>query len=1124
MTLAQYLAMLEAGGAYQPTPAPPQAQTNINWGAVAGQPLPDPTRAYTYDPIEVTAERLPQTFEQPEMASLPFQELYGGGVREQPASQALAFAPASAPMKLPPLPVKGAAQPRPMANVIDIRPPSMPSDAAPEPTPTYMGAAQPGADIAMLADEQPAAVATQAAEEPKPAPKPWQIGQPFQFTLGKNTYTVQKYEAVKGDQGVPTIASPTITMTDDKGNEYSYRRSVAPTVFAEAEKTMQQKLEESRKMMPQDGFTSYLVINGQQVPAMIQPDEQGVNRIYYQTDEMPAPAEVRNINNLVEGETFISPPDTPDLLETIKSSRKNFVAPLVDTARGISGSLATQYTPEELRVRLMPVLGPNPTEQEKEQGNFVPAIKFDFRTDSGRVITMDEAVASGLMTSAQATAVTEAAAKRTAEANEAVRTRQVFQGAEPKSMTEQDIQRLKTQKQQAETDLAQARAAAAAAPGDRALRQRADDLQGAVRDLDQRIARAYTQGRAVSGPGGTTIVEGTAQTVVESFDPTTPTGAASVFGTGAPANMQSRAWDLEDIGRMAIDDAVKKMPSAATYVSKDLGRGVDALQQRLLDIQADASEKMGADAPEVLDLPATFTYIVRPGEKEAVVTTLRQAVGDAKLSSEVYQRIASDPNATPDELEAAKQQMIHKHQVLSGKYSILYPGDTEPTEYMASPGLALLGRTSEWVQRPWSPSAAIPGQRTIAPAERVIQPAAIDVVRPPGSGRTPPPVTRVPAFPMIYIGASQTNPSGYVKFDAGFNYFDRTKVNAQTYKETNDRFQPANSEGATLRNIAMAAFNEDGNPTSATKQALSKTIDDMNAEIIKDGNEAIRLDFVDIFHRQLEVLGARPLDGASQMATDLENIRTLAKNGNHAGAQAAVESFRDKYGRQAITKFRNSSELWTRLQTLSGSPGAWGTSTAGRWAIEAQIVGAVEDIAYLFKQSGYGDTKVLNRGAGRSTVTWIPNIASDRKQQSVITLPVANTDTTRASADPRPLAQATANPFDLSTTAQTGQTAILEPTTNRLLIQLDSVRAPMSSLLDKLTQLPSLSALVRQGESNVTGYNRNLKANNTSRPDEDEAVEVTPATQTSIKKYAVGEILLYSMMPSNRIRTYSWFQ
>lgn len=669
--------------------------------------------------VDVVAERLPQTFEQPEMATLPFQELYGRGYdRSAPVTRTLGFAPAL--MMLPTLPIRGADRPRAMANVIDARPPSMPSDAATEPTATALSFAQPEEYLAMRENEPPTAEPPHSPEEPKA--KPWQIGQPFQFTLDKNTYTVQKYEAGKGDQGVPTIASPTITMTDDKGNEYLYRRSAAPAIFAEAEKTMQQKLEESRKMMPQDGFTSYLVINRQQVPAMIQPDEQGVNRIYYQTDEMPAPAEVRNINNLVEGETFISPPDTPDLLESIKSSRKNFVAPLVGTARGISGSLATQYTPEELKVRLMPVLGPSPTEEEKEQGNFVPAIYFNFRTDAGRVITMDEAVASGFMTSAQAATVTAAAAKRTAEANEAVRTRQEFRGAEPKSMTEQDIQRLKTQKQQAEADLAQARTAAAAAPGDRALRQRAEGLQDAVRDLDQKIARAYTQGHGVSGPGRTTIVEGTVQTVAQSFDPTMPTGVASVFGTGAPANMQSRAWDLEDIGRMAIDDAVEKMPSAAIYVSNDLARGVDALQQRLLDIQVDASEKMGADAPEVLDLPVTFTYIVRPGQKEAVVTTLSQAVNDAKLSSEVYQRIASDPNASPGDLEAAKQQMIHKHQVLSGKYSILYPGDTEPTEYLANAGLALLGRTAEWIQRPWSPSAAIPGQRTIAPVDREVQP------------------------------------------------------------------------------------------------------------------------------------------------------------------------------------------------------------------------------------------------------------------------------------------------------------------------------------------------------------------------------------------------------------------
>lgn len=1131
MTLAQYLAMLEAGGAYQPTPAPPQAQTNINWGAVAGQPLPDPTRAYTYDPIEVTAERLPQTFEQPEMASLPFQELYGGGVREQPASQALAFAPASAPMKLPPLPVKGAAQPRPMANVIDIRPPSMPSDAAPEPTPTYMGATQPGADIAMLADEQPAQQALSPEEEAKrkeqERTKAWRSGQPFDIDLpdygGK--FTVTAYNVDKGSQG---IAQTALKIQDAKGTQYEipYTSETKP-IFEAASSAYKTQYDQTAAATAGQEYSSTIVVGGKQLPAKITKDQRGLPTVIYRT-ESGLPAAYPNFYDLREGETFISPVDMPGALDQAKQERQQFLRELKQSARGVSGNIQSQLTPDQIAARLIPVPGPEPTAKQRESGQFVPGVSYNFVTDTGEIIPVEKAVELGLLQPSVKQALDQSTQERMAEISARAKARQQYQQEKPQTMAEADIERIKTQKAQAETQLRQAKAALAADPNSKDKQDEVKQLTGLVGDLDSNLLSALAQGRSVKGAGGVTITEGGVSKIVESLDPTSAQGALDIYSTGAAPNKAGEIWDMRDVGREAIDNAKQNFPPTGITKDERLERGAQALNARLGEIEQVAVQKMGASAPDILDMPVKFVYISYDENQQGIVTSttmnLQDAITSASAASRNYQQVMTNPNATMEQRAKAKQDLQVYHQILAGRWDIQFPGDEEPTSFAAGGGLEYLRNTAQYVQATSSPSARVQGTRTATPLERAIAAPPIDVARPPGSGRTPPPVTRVPAFPMIYIGASQTNPSGYVKFDAGFNYFDRTKVNAQTYKEMNDRFQPSNSEGATMRNIAMAAFNEDGNPTSATKQALSKTIDDMNAEIIKDGNEAIRLDFVDIFHKQLQVLGAELGDAPSTMAGELERIRTMAKNGDHAGAQAAVESFRDKYGRQAITKFRNNGELWGRLQALSNNPGAWGTSTAGRWAIEAQIVGAVEDIAYLFKQSGYGDTKVLNRGAGRSTVTWIPNIASDRKQQSVITLPVANTDTTRASVDPRPLAQATADPFDLSTTAQTGQTAILEPTTNRLLIKLDSVRAPMSSLLDKLTQLPSLSALVRQGESNVTGYNRNLKANNTSRPDEDEAVEVTPATQTSIKKYAVGEILLYSMMPSNRIRTYSWFR
>lgn len=1131
MTLGQYLAMLEAGGAYQPAPAPPQAQTNIRWESITGQPsqpLPDPTKSYTYNPVEVVAERLPPEYFQPEMMDPSFRELYGGGLPQgqtipEPQSfvQPSSFAVAE-PMRMPPLPIKGAPAPKkPEPEVVESRPLAMPTDVPPIMTPTALGIAQPQAYIAMLQGETDGAKAAAGAER-APKSKPWQIGQPFQANIGKNTYTVQNYNAAQGDQGMLTIASPTITVTDEKGNEYSYRRSVAPTIFEQIETTMQQKLEESKQMMPKDGFTSYLVINGQQVPAMIQPDEQGVSRIYYQTDEMPAPAEVRSINNLIEGETFISPPDQPNLLDTIKASRRNFIQPLVNTSRGISSSLSTQYTPENLRTRLSPVWGANPTDEEKAQGKIFPSLAYNFRTDSGRLISMDEAVKAGLMSQQQADSIMQASNTRIAEATQAGLERLRYQETVPKSMTEQDIERIKSQKEQAQAELTTAQDNLQKDPGNKDLKQKVKDLQGAIKTLDKSLAGAFTQGRTVAGGGGTTIVEGMPQTVVESYDPTTPLGALNVYASGAMPGGTSRAWELDDLGRMAIDDAVKVMPSAATYVSDKLDRGVNALGNRLFAIQSDATEKMGADAPEVLDLPVTFTYIdYATNQKEALTTTIRQATTDASRASAIYQRVASDPNASQADIEGAKNQMIRKHQVLSGQYSILYPGDSSPTQYMPDRDLALLGLTEQLITPPPVFSAAIPGQRTIAPMERIAQPAPLDVVRPSGAGRQPPPPTTTDAFPLFQVGLAKKD---YMRWDAGFNPFSVMVSSPEIYAFQAIQNSPKQAVGSVFQNMANSIFDEDGILDSTDQKAAEDFTEAYNNAIAAntaDGKKARRA-IADSFYEMMNTFGFFEKTGKSSFLDDLEKVyqkqmsaedflKTYASDSRlmpyFAKSTAGVETLRAPDG----SDYKGNTVFNVRL------PNGQTVTSTSKLYDQGKI--AIEHLAYLFRNSGNGNA--AHQTKGRAIVKWVANPfrqgATAQDEYSVLSVPASTNVESAALIENKQQGQE-----DQSKPKNLPASGIIDISGTYAMNAISSI---FSSSIGPLYELASKVDAQLGGK--LTGAaNRNFapsrgnlyNLNPQVRTQAESNTVMSPTTKESVVKGATYSIITYSLFPKWRFR------
>lgn len=1113
MNLGQVLAMMAQG--QEPSRySPPQTQSSaIPWQQIAAitPPNTEPVGFAKLPPVEVMASRLPALPEQMDPLSLYESEMYGGplvppqtgGMERTPGpSRSYGFAapqPVASPL-FPPLPIRGMmAQPQEVSSRI---PKGMTDVPMQEPV-------APEQPLAMM-EQMPAeaqvaqAPAMQApVEEPKKPVAPWKLGEPYKVATNEGEYTITGYDP-------KTIGKSPVRVTDPQGTVFRIEPDVDPEFYNQIVQGYNKQVEMSKPPAALGGFTSKIFVGqgdkGQWYDAKVDP---ATNRVIYKMGNRTAVYETPS--TLKPGENFIGgTTDDDQNLVNIQQANAQILNPAIKRIQDAAQDMPR--TPDKVKLRSGLSWELRPSEDIADP---MPEIVFYYQDGiNGPKLTLQQAEDQGLITPGtnmdlqnRKLQVDSMLAQRAKGIEAAI-------GSEAKTNFDREIDQIDKQNKLL------AKEKASASP------ERVIAIEKIERKNQERKDALLQQSAVAStGAGGVTVIEGGTTEYKLPFDPNTLSGRLNMFtfegfDTTGQIRGGTTSWSPDDYVNYIVDQAMPNIQVNPLITTSRYKAGIGALAQRVQNIQGMLNEKLGDQSREAVnDNSSIFQYRDSNGNVQEEQMSLNQALDEFQTAQTAYRNNPSQKNM--DLFAKAARR-------LSGNMYIAGLGDEPITP---SPAESILTNISSGFDMPVSISTRVPGTPVSPSGTLAVKPPPQDVVgaRAPGARATT--VTKVPAFPMIYVGVDPTlSPNGYAKFDASFNFFDRTAANANTYNQLSNRYQSGSaSPGYVMSSIARATFSEDGNLNAQTKNALATTIDDINKEIAGDNGQDLRREFVNILYEQLDTLGGKPTGSASEMASDLEAIRALAKAGNSAGADVAVENFKNKWGRQITTNFRNNSDLFVRLQSGVGSdPGFYGSNISGRFAIESQLVGSLEDIAYLFKNSGYtgpAATRVDDRGQGNSTVvTWIPNLARNEAEQSVITLPIANTSPTRAQVkpDPRPFGQANANPLALTATTSGGQTVTIEPTTTLMLTNFSKVRNPISTLLDKLTRQTGLSAMEREAASKISTYRFNLAANSQIRRNEDEAVEITPATNEAVRKYVIGELLNYSMFPSNRVRTYSW--
>lgn len=1147
MTVSQYLAMLQAGGVY--TPPKVGSQGNVDWNAISSgvaEPEPDIRQGVAMRPVEVVASRQPAPeLMQPEIVDPAFQELYGYGMPKgqtipEPRATSYGFGsavvePEAPQMRMPLLPVKGAApkrEPAPEA-MIDTRLPKGMTDVGTGAE--GLGPIPSEQPIAMLEPEAAPKVSPEeeAKRQEQERIKTWRSGQPFDVDLPNygGKFTITGYSVDKASQG---MAQTSLKLRDPQGAEYSipYTQETKP-IFDAASSAYKTQYDQTSKATSGDEYSSTIVVNGQRFPAKITKDQRNLPTIIYRTAS-GLPAEYGNFYELEEGSTFISPVDNPGALEQAKQQRQQFAQEIKQAARGVAGNIQGQLTPQDVAARLIPVPGPEPTEEDRKAGKFVPSVSFNFITDTGDVITVDKAVELGLVHPGVKQALDTSMTQRMAEITERARAREAYQQEAPTTMTEADIERIKNQKDQADTLLATAREELRKDPNNKDKKKQVKDLEDTIVKLSRNLNSALGQGRSVQGAGGVTVTEGGTTKNVESLVPTSTTGALDIYSTGAQPGKAGEVWDMRDVGREAIDAATPNFPSTGIRKDERLNRASQALTNRISEIEQVAMQKMGTAAPDILDMPVTFTYIGydqnSAGEATQTTMSMRDAITSASAASRNYQKAMSDPNATMEQRAKAKSDLQTYHQILSGRWDIQFPGESEPTSFAATGGLEYLNRTVEYLQATSSPSARIPGTRTSAPLEKTITPPQIEVTRPPSGTNQPPPANSVSWFPGFNKGATQQGMPSKIKVNSGFNLADMIDVtNGQVFQFAVDKYSPPKSNRTVSDDMGMALGRDDGTLDQSGRQAVSATIAEVNKFMTQPAAKEARQEYATIAYRAFSAAGASITHAASGFAAALEEIYNAP---DQATADRLIKKFlvdcglNKADGTESATHFTTfmNKEIAKKLDATSSMFPNSKYEDNNELVLYRQLRASIYDLALLYRNAGVFDS-TTTAGTPRSsllagvqpTVTWFVDWTQPSGRsgdvQSGITIPAASYD-----QDMAPVMNAS------QAKDESAMNNPLDPTIPRVIATAGSEVLDAAKRLNVI--LFSNGVLNKFIAESEDGWKRNIGVRGGNayensmdwRKPEDSLTVFDQDSKQSVAKVFTGSNVLYNLFPAYRIR------
>jgi hypothetical protein len=1141
MNIGQMLAMLEASGQL-PSTSVPQAQTSyqkprLNWMDVAQGPPAESDVAPVYQFPEVVVEApryeepLPPIYGgyAPETQDPVFAELYGAPPADYNpmagATRPSAFMkgtpgpgaftqPTSA---LPPLPIKGAmAQAKPLKSLEEESAAVIPYEPVAQDVPT--GAQRPigfapGQDIAMLEEGQKQLTKEeQEAKKQAELEKQWRIGQNFSVNINGKNYIVRDYINQAGinklDRNAPVTIyneqtgaafdipkeSPKYTQIINK-----YQESIAKATPAEAAQgyTLQVSVPTGEKQKPEWR------------PAKIVIDNYGRRNLVYNNAEMGedipidplkvTPESIRNMTGSTE--------DAMPQFVAAQKDRQEFLSPVIERLKETKGGYTGTDAIERIQGNLIP------TYEIGKDATDIPEITWMYNATlpggQQQQMTIKEAQDLGYLSPGIDEALTKSYTGLKNVVDEAATGVLKMQEGEGTTMAERN-RKIK----QDQIDFVQNEIDSGKLSGDE-LEQYKKKLE----DLKKELLQVASQGPIVKLPGGGVAVEGGEAKRYYSQDPRTLQGKLNIIGAQRD-NAPNTQFTMDDFAKFVIQNAKDKVPTYPLTTDPVYTAAVGDLITRVQDIQNKAVEMYGADAQDVLEMPATFRYLDSNGAQQTTRKPILEAANEYITASNAFRQALRTGDAT--KIEPARQSLIASARLMSAEVDL--PGDIGTSMPGSSRFLRTIGNM---LQAPQLEDRSIPGAMAVAPQMQEIKAAPMDIIRPTEDRRNPKPTTL--AYPVVQTGDKDTS---YSKYSSGFNMFEKISASPQAFYFQLGQRSGDLSAPFAVNDIARSMFQDDGKASQEDAKAASRAIDDMNKFISSSAGAPMRRSIAEALHGQLSRLGANLGMSFTSFADDLEKLRS-------GSFQGGKDAFVAKYIPDVIDR---------RTGGTSTGYTNWKSSTLGKKVTDAIAAGnrfyVQDNVPVLYKQmqialdnaarlwmetarpDAQGNPITTIKVAGGTPVKWLlnPFDENDRTGYSVLSAPMATTKANAALVDPKDAGNDAAI-VKAASDASSGETydAMADPAAPYIWTGLKGILSipaqSMGEIAKSRNLLDGISQRARANYQKATGGN--LKDYNTQvRTDEDIRTRWESASAESSQNQFFDSVITYSLLPNTRVRKY----
>ena len=408
---------------------------------------------------------------------------------------------------------------------------------------------------------------------------------------------------------------------------------------------------------------------------------------------------------------------------------------------------------------------------------------------------------------------------------------------------------------------------------------------------------------------------------------------------------------------------------------------------------------------------------------------------------------------------------------------------------------------------------------------------------PSGSGRTTPPPTSYPAFPVYY-----TPEDKYVKADTSTNFFEMINKNDQSYSKAGANYTADRADNTTAAGIARALMRDGGGALQPDEiRAVTSTVDNLNKEIIK--SPQMREAIVESIIETIVAAGVPIKQDYSGLASALEKVfNTASRPGvtdseiqgminriiygdRTASPQPWPGAF--NFGNMASVNALMASDSPTGLQAqnlASSTPGpyggriAWGSTRSSSRLLDNAIQ-MIYDLGLLYAAAGKGKTEY---NVGPYTVTWFynPLDPNQPRHQSVMTMPSSIDQSSAGGTTAPPTTKGQAENPASAPSPRAG----VEPAMGGVMVKLQKIFGPrqygvLSNAINAIS-----APIVREAKKNYDSVAadsnglRNLRGITNARPGDDEATKWTQQSGEMVSKVFADQLLLGMIFGKRRDR------